>query len=34
MMDKLTKSIELFSVDEMIDSLDEMYGNQEKRKKF
>lgn len=34
MMDKLTKSIELFSVDEMIDSLDEMHGSQEKRKEF
>lgn len=34
MMDKLTKRNEFFSVDEMIDSLEEMYGSQEKRKEF
>ena len=34
MMDKLKKRNEIFSVDEMIDSLDEIYGNQEKRKEF
>lgn len=33
-MDKLIKRNDFFSVDEMIDSLDEMHGNQEKRKEF
>lgn len=34
MIDKLTKRNEIISVDEMIDLLDEMRGNQEKRKAF
>lgn len=34
MMDKMMKRNDYFSVDEIIDSLDEMYGSQEKRKEF